>query len=472
LAALAPLDAIAWYGRALDVLDRSGDQRDDQRARLLVAKARAQCDGGEADFRGTLRDAAGLVIASGDVALLVKAALVRIPGGLESAADPDPGQVELLERALEAVGPADSPERARLLAALGDEYGSRDAERWGALAQEALETAERLGDGATILDVYRDAATPLRFPDRKEQRAAWDARMLALLADCRDLSTRALCLTHYSMSAIDVLDWDAFEGALAELRAIADATGLKVHRWQPLNLGAWAAMARGDLQEADQLSREALEAGLSAGLTSATASYGAHIMMQRLFAGRLDELVGHPSAEQSPVPSLALGWWIAFVWLTCEAGRTAEAAAMLRAHDVATAAVPFDMVWLQSIPLLGDTAAMLGMGPLASECYELLAPYGDRFFYSGAHDIGYIARYLGRMAAFLGRRSEAEGHLRYALTMHREKGLPYWEARSALDLAHLLAPSDRDELVRRATALAVEHGFGGPQFGPVGQLGD
>jgi len=48
--------------------------------------------------------------------------------------------------------------------------------------------------------------------------------------------------------------------------------------------------------------------------------------------------------------------------------------------------------------------------------------------------------------------------------MHREKGLPYYEARSALDLVAMIRTKDRHEaeaLLDRAGALAERFGLGG-----------
>ena len=90
LAALAPLDAAAWYGRALDALERGGQPDIGRQAELLVAQANAQSWAGDAAFRSTLADAVGPVLATGDVDLLVRAALVRLPGSMSSPQSPTP----------------------------------------------------------------------------------------------------------------------------------------------------------------------------------------------------------------------------------------------------------------------------------------------------------------------------------------------------------------------------------------------
>jgi hypothetical protein len=161
------------------------------------------------------------------------------------------------------------------------------------------------------------------------------------------------------------------------------------------------------------------------------------------------------------MPSVAVGWRLAIQWLHCEAGRTEEG--LRRYSDNPTTAddVPIDSVWLQTTALLGDCAVYFGRQDLAADCYRRLLPYAERFWFSGAHDVGYVARYLGRMAAFLGRPDDAERHLRYALRMHREKQLPYWEARSALDLAAVV-PDEGPELRALAAGLAATYGFGLP----------
>jgi predicted GNAT superfamily acetyltransferase len=62
----------------------------------------------------------------------------------------DVDRVVPLEEALAALGSADTPARARLLASLANELYWADDQRRHALSTEALGIARRLGDAATL----------------------------------------------------------------------------------------------------------------------------------------------------------------------------------------------------------------------------------------------------------------------------------------------------------------------------------
>jgi DNA-binding NarL/FixJ family response regulator len=72
-------------------------------------------------------------------------------------------------------------------------------------------------------------------------------------------------------------------------------------------------------------------------------------------------------------------------------------------------------------------------------------------------------RYLGNLAALLGRPDEAEEHYAAALALATRSGSPVWEAHARHDHARFLAASGRDveaaPLFSSAHALAVELGM-------------
>jgi len=109
-------------------------------------------------LRAVARLAPTTVVAAGDLALrlgdtdvLVRAALTDYQRGYPGAAT-DSDRVRLLEAALERLGPADSAARARVLAKLSPEVVFRDPARSGALREEAVAIARRLGDPETLVE--------------------------------------------------------------------------------------------------------------------------------------------------------------------------------------------------------------------------------------------------------------------------------------------------------------------------------
>jgi hypothetical protein len=122
-----------------------------------------------------------------------------------------------------------------------------------------------------------------------------------------------------------------------------------------------------------------------------------------------------------------------------------------------------DLDWLTSITLLSDLCAELGDGPRSQRLYELLVPYRDVnvVIGVGAACQGAAARYLGRLAAAVGRREEAAEHFEQALAANTALRAPVCLARTQLDYARLLGPRSRRgrSLIDEAAATAEELGL-------------
>ena len=86
-----------------------------------------------------------------------------------------------IEAALDAVGPADSPERARLLAALATELHLSGDERPVALSREGMAIARRLGQTSTLAEAVEAVWLAVRDPAALPERAAL-AQELTLIA--------------------------------------------------------------------------------------------------------------------------------------------------------------------------------------------------------------------------------------------------------------------------------------------------
>ena len=142
LAALAPVDAIGWFSRALELLDPGGDD-DVERGWLLAGLAQAQLQAGRPEYRVTRREAGRVALRAADRELLVAIALCTPI--FESVEPSDTDFIAVVEAALSAVGGADSFPRARLLTALAEALDQRDWQRREDLASEAGQSR----DGST-----------------------------------------------------------------------------------------------------------------------------------------------------------------------------------------------------------------------------------------------------------------------------------------------------------------------------------
>ena len=114
LAQLAPADALGWFSQGLELFPQvPPDER--LRCDLLIGLGTAQRRTGDPAHRQVLLDAAASAAVLGDRNRLVAAALANSRGGFSVAGLVDHDKSAVLEQALVAVGPGDSPERARLL---------------------------------------------------------------------------------------------------------------------------------------------------------------------------------------------------------------------------------------------------------------------------------------------------------------------------------------------------------------------
>ncbi|MDQ1697776.1 MAG: hypothetical protein QOJ03_3129, partial [Frankiaceae bacterium] len=152
LLARAPDESAGWYAAALDQLVIDDDQP--LSCELLLRLGEAQRLAGDPAHRATLAQAAGLARRLNDADRMARAALAKTRWFSSSVGAANHEQVELLEAALEAVGPEPSATRARLLATLVAEliYTERGEERF-AVADEALVMARQVGDPDALFEV-------------------------------------------------------------------------------------------------------------------------------------------------------------------------------------------------------------------------------------------------------------------------------------------------------------------------------
>ncbi len=106
--------------------------------------------------------------------------------------------------------------------------------------------------------------------------------------------------------------------------------------------------------------------------------------------------------------------------------------------------------------------------PRATQLYELLRPYADRFTVvdRAQETYGSISRSLGLLATLLGRCDEAEVHFEAALDHHQRLASPPFVALTQAGYAQMLGARGgsgdeerADELDRKAHATANEFGM-------------
>jgi DNA-binding CsgD family transcriptional regulator len=493
LAGRQALELLAWeeaaglFERALAALELAERPDQQQRCELLLALGEARMAASEVSAaRAAYQQAGGLARRIGAPDLLALAALGL---GLEfTAGIVDLVEVRLLEEALAALGEADSPLRARLLARLARALlFTPQVERRLALSAQAVGLARRLGDPATLAAVLVDRHQTIWGVDRFE--AAGERRALASeVVDLAErLVDRALALRGLGLRRTDLLelgDLAGFDAGLAAAEQIARELRQLHYHWQLPLARATRALLAGRFTEAEEQAAEGLAIGRRAGDQAVELFHLGVVGALRFMQGRLGELAGlfRDLAARYPAPPVLRTSLAAAL---AEAGRTDQAQAeveRLAAGDLA--ALARDPMWSWTLATLALACHDLGDTERGARVRELLEPYADRMLATasvGALCLGPAAYFLGLLELTLNRPEQAERRFQHAATLAAKI-----EARPIIAMCHegqaraLLAldrPGDRPEaqaLLQQVAATAQElgiHGLGERAAALLGELG-
>ena len=356
----------------------------------------------------------------------------------------------MLEAAVAALGPED-PRRADVLALLAVElYFSPDADRRLALAEEALPLARGSGDPGRLAEVLDRYLYATWFPDTLEERLALAAEQVALTEGMPDPLLRQLAANRRLYIALEAGDIDLAEACAADSRAIAGSVPQPLLRWTSLYQSALLALVRGELEEAESLAEQAVELGSESGQPDAMMIFFAQLMAIRRDQKRLAEVLEliEDAVEQNP----GLPAWRAFLAVAYLQGdRHDDARAQLEALGDAT--IPRDFLQLASLHYLADVCAELEIADRAASVYATLAPWAGQCATTGISLVGAADHALGRLAATLGRREEAEAHFAAAAALHARMRAPVLLARTEEAWGSALLALGRPEDTERAEAM-------------------
>jgi tetratricopeptide (TPR) repeat protein len=446
--ALAPEDAAAWFERALAAASDDHDRLD-----LLIDLGRAQRWVDSTAFRTTLLAAASLAERLGDGAALVRAALANHRGGASRAGEVDRDRVEVLEKALSAVGDRDSADRALVLATIAMENSQgADIERSIGLADEALEVARRVGDEYTLFLVLLRITEATRIP------ATLDRRLLAT-RELFDIAERLDEPVQLGFAAVrdirtkfEAARFDQVGRPFAVLDAVSHLDPFVQHNHSSLR--AVDAQLHGRLAEAMTHAERARDLGLSE--NDATAVYVSTASMIRWDMGTLAEMV--PVLERicrdfpgvvgfQPTAGLAL----------VTAGETDRARQVLRAAaEQRFDHLPLNPLWAMTVSVYASLCIEVGDPSTAAMLYDLMAPLRGRANISVVSGNGLVTESLAALAVVAGRLDAAADDVADARAQADVLDAPVSAARSALTLARLHAAHGRDAAATAAAAVAAE----------------
>jgi hypothetical protein len=446
-------DAIALLERARASLPGKSDY-DRLRCRLSSALGEAKLRSGDAAGRTSCLEAADVARALGDAALLGHAGLaygsVFVMGGV------DPVLVSMLEQALEALPPADSPLRARVMARLAaarqpspPSERPRDIE----LGLEAIAMARRVADRRELLGVLHSASGVLygaadpavRLPIAREQEA--------LAEELGDTARLLHARVRLALDYLELGDFAAYSTLASTYEAHVANLGPEAAPWRVPLMRSLLALTKDDFAESERLQAEARR--IDAGQPRARRAEAFHRFGYLRAAERHAEL-------RAAIPELR-SLWLAMPYGSVLAdARVASVLARIGDHDELSALLarmPEIAVEEQiNCASLADAAWAMADPELAQRLEPQLAYYADRWqFYWFDCEVtdGPTSRGLAYLVAILGRWDEAERLFQRALGSVEAVGRRSLAARLRFEFGDLMVrlgrePSRARELVGRA----------------------
>ncbi len=416
-------EAAAHFRLALKLSD-PGDESG--RCDVQLSLGRVQWHAGDDGARTTFLEAAESALRRGAATQLARAALglgeryfeVTYLGARYR---------ELLQTALEMIGPEPGPERALLLARLATTLGfPSETPRSLAMAEEAVAMAGALDDERLLAAVLMAVQVTLLDVRHIERRLALERELRALALEHRELLAER---HHWHM--YDLLHVGAMDAARAEhdkLLRLARELGQPLFRSLAEGAsGLWAELA-GDFERAEHHAEASLRAAQEAHTGDAISSWASQLFALRRYQGRVGELT-EVVERLVAKGGYQLGWRSALGVLYYETGNL-EGARRCFAEEVrdGVGAIPRGMFWLTRTALLSELSTLLGEADVAHALYDELLPHREyNVVVAYCSLLGPVDGYLGLLAGAFGDPPLAAEHTRAALARARTMPAPVLE---------------------------------------------
>ena len=273
-------EATKHYTRALESL-KFKEPDNERRCDLLLALADAQRRSLDVPAASdTFLRAAALARSLGNPGRLAAAALGL--GRVGESGELDERLIGLLENALASLPPADSAPRALCLGRLAMAlYFSPAETRRMELSAEAVAMARRLGDRATLMAALVSRHFAIWGPSSVGERLAVAGEIVRLGEGAGE---GEMAMEARLWHIVDLLEAGAIEDADREWERFAPAAAdlrLPNYRWHVELVRAMRARLEGRLDEAEQLSLEALALGQQAQVERAAQFFGVQLFYLR-----------------------------------------------------------------------------------------------------------------------------------------------------------------------------------------------
>lgn len=463
LAQLAPDEALRWYTQALELHDRNvGDEGG--HVRLLIGLGTAQRQIGAPEHRETLLAAADEASSLGDTESLIEAVFANHRGFASITGSIDTDRIQRVEAALDAVGAADSIQRARLLAILAAEltYGD-DADRRIRVATEAVEIGRRIGDHQTMLATLLGMTTSFPYVGSAPCEEA-----VALAQQLDDHVALVSASATLVTEALGVGDRATFDRAITLCTATSARIGQPTLLWRSGIGVVMRAIVEGDLERADQLTEQHLTLGIDSGQPDTLLLYGALLATVRYHQGRfaeITELIEVARVENPGVAMIRAG----LIAMHLEGGDLERARTCFAREAAAGFAANDDVLRLTYLCFMAHSCARLGEVAHADALLSRLEPSSNQIETAAATAFFSTSACSGLLAAMLGRDHEADRHFETAIDLTARFRFPFLTASAQREWAGVLltraapeAPRAR-ALLRLALTTARQYGFCGVQ---------
>lgn len=446
-------EAARWLECAVELAERALVDAA-QYSALLCEAADAQVSAGAAAAaRSHYESAADLARRHGDGAMLARAAL-GVGATVVTAAKVDWPLVQLLEEASAATEDAAVwvSLQSRLAIELYWHEGSVPS-RLRSLA--ALSRAEASGNRAVLAVALHARQFTLRGPDRLDERIAIGERLtdLAVGAGDTDLSFQGAVWL-----AADVLrkgDLVRFRSLAEALEALAGRTRRPLWRWYATVMRAQLAAVEGRVDDAYLATEAAGVLGRQLNVEVAAAYRIGQLCVLYRERDGLASLAGEIRELSARMPYFVTLRALAALAAatTGRAGAATSEIDRLSGHGFA--AVPRDSLWVATIALLLEAAAM-SRSPHIKTLVDLLSPHRGTLVVQGLPSCwGSVDRFVGRGQLALGDLRAADGTLAGALAMESALGAPVFAARTKVDLACLCLQQGNHRKAKELAAAVI-----------------
>lgn len=455
---LAYEDAAAHFDRALRAQERAPD--DDRRTEILLELGDARLRAGDMPgARHIFEEAADLARRRNRADDLARAALGFGAGlaGFEVQLF-DERQIELIDDALRALPPVDSPLRAALLARLSVALTMQESvERRRAAAEDAVAMSRRVGDDRTLAYALSAHCDAIAGPADAERRLGSSDEIIRIARSIGDRSLELLGRRLRVVALLEIGDMRAVDREIEQYAAVADIHRQPLYSWYVALWRGLRALMRGEFDAALGFAAEAEAIGARAHSTNAPMLASVQRWFTFAYTGRYADA---RAAAQTMV-ALMPGWGNPYfdlfdAWMDSADGDVDKGrAAFRRMPDPVGDWLAHDSEWLVSMCQLAYAVALLDERDVAPELYERMLPHRGRFGIEGiaAASHGSIEHHLGLLARTAGRVDDAVLHFEAALRANRAIGARHLEARSMAELASSLALRATDADTARAATL-------------------